>query len=346
MAAGVLMALEALTTPTVYVLIPTHNGGELLLECLAYLQDQTYPASEVIVIDDGSTDGTAEAVRAAFPTTTILTGDGSLWWTGAMALGVDHVLGLAKPSDFVLSLNHDVSFEPGYLATLVESSDQCGRAVVGSFCRRADNGVIIDQGCRMDWKTSRRRTSVDLLRDELRRRGLPIDQPERTAEDVLDEIDVLEGFDWLYGRGTLIPVEVFGQAGNFDGRRFPHYGGDTEFFHRAGQAGAKLVVSLRARIANVETEETTGVHHRRRPFLTIREAWAVLTSQRSAYQLSKSLRFVERCCPKPYRVRNKLVAIRACLARSFGRTWPVRLASWPIRQIVRAARRIACRSRE
>lgn len=56
-----------MSSPSVSVVIPAHNSRDLLLTCLTCLRDQTYPAGdfEVIVSDDCSTDGTAEAVDKA-----------------------------------------------------------------------------------------------------------------------------------------------------------------------------------------------------------------------------------------------------------------------------------------
>ncbi len=53
--------------PLVSVVIPTYNRKQLLLEALASVAAQTFDDMEVIVSDDGSTDGTFEAVRTEFP---------------------------------------------------------------------------------------------------------------------------------------------------------------------------------------------------------------------------------------------------------------------------------------
>src|SRR3712207_2008592 len=50
--------------PTVCALVLTRNRRELLLECLAALDRQTTPVARVVVVDNASTDGTEEAVRA------------------------------------------------------------------------------------------------------------------------------------------------------------------------------------------------------------------------------------------------------------------------------------------
>jgi len=305
---------------TVYILLPVHNGRKLTLACLAVLRRQTYRPIETVVIDDGSTDGTAEAIGREFPGATVLAGDGELWWTGAMAMGVEHIQQRTEGGDFVLCMNNDMTFGDNYVATLAAASIANGRAIVASFCRKQGDGVIVDQGCRMDWATGERQMSMDLLADELTRRGLPADDPACVTDDMLDEIGELRGLDWVYGRGSLVPIEVFSRAGNFDAKRFPHYGGDTEFFYRAGRAGFELLISLKARIVNIESEQTTGIHYHRGAHLTWRQAWGVLFSRRSSYQLAKSFRFISRCCPWRRRLPNKLRVLRTALGVSFGRT--------------------------
>src|SRR5919201_1378619 len=52
--------------PTVSVVIPTYRGWPVLKTCLESLEHQRYDSLEVIVVDDGSCDGTAERVRKAF----------------------------------------------------------------------------------------------------------------------------------------------------------------------------------------------------------------------------------------------------------------------------------------
>jgi glycosyltransferase involved in cell wall biosynthesis len=52
--------------PDISVIIPVYNRAELIVETLRSLLKQTVPAKEIIVVDDGSTDGTAEAVEREF----------------------------------------------------------------------------------------------------------------------------------------------------------------------------------------------------------------------------------------------------------------------------------------
>jgi GT2 family glycosyltransferase len=69
------------------VLITCHNRKPKTLACLAALFNQELSPEvtiDVYLVDDGSTDGTAEAVHQAYPQVKILQGDGSLFWNRGM----------------------------------------------------------------------------------------------------------------------------------------------------------------------------------------------------------------------------------------------------------------------
>lgn len=61
-----------MSRPAISVIIPAHNRAHTLIQALESVRAQTLPADEVIVVDDGSTDGTADAVRAFSGTVTCI----------------------------------------------------------------------------------------------------------------------------------------------------------------------------------------------------------------------------------------------------------------------------------
>lgn len=68
-----------------FLVIPVRNRREITLRCLRHLRDhRDLDWLNVIVVDDGSTDGTSEAVRKEFREVQLVQGNGDLWWTGAI----------------------------------------------------------------------------------------------------------------------------------------------------------------------------------------------------------------------------------------------------------------------
>ncbi len=105
-------------TPRVAVIIPTYNGLGLLAACLDALRQQTYRDFSVLVVDDGSTDGTAAALATTYPEVRLLRHErnGGLAW--ACNAGI-----AATTSELVCLLNNDTEAEPDWLAALVAALD-------------------------------------------------------------------------------------------------------------------------------------------------------------------------------------------------------------------------------
>ena len=76
------------TAETVAVIMACHNRRDTSVRCLRALaaQQEAGVSISLFVTDDGSTDGTVQAIQALWPGATILAGDGSLYWAAAMAL--------------------------------------------------------------------------------------------------------------------------------------------------------------------------------------------------------------------------------------------------------------------
>jgi GT2 family glycosyltransferase len=103
------------------VVIPSWNGARFLGECLQSLASQTQPA-DVIVVDNGSTDDSAELVRTRFPEVTVLALKDNRGFAGAVNVGIAHALRAGV--DYVALLNNDAVAEPDWLASLIACAEQ------------------------------------------------------------------------------------------------------------------------------------------------------------------------------------------------------------------------------
>src|SRR5215203_4845952 len=104
----------------VAALITCHNRREKTLLCLSALFDQDMLSKttlEVYLVDDGSTDGTAEAVQAAYPEVKVWRGDGSLFWNGGMRLAFAEAMKVGY--DYYLWLNDDTLLDDHAISSLL-----------------------------------------------------------------------------------------------------------------------------------------------------------------------------------------------------------------------------------
>ncbi len=103
--------------PGEVIVIPVHNRRETTLRCLRLLREhEVLGWAAVVVVDDGSTDGTAAAVRAEFAAVEIISGTGDWWWGGAIRRGTERAL--AQGAERIYWLNDDCRPPDGALAAL------------------------------------------------------------------------------------------------------------------------------------------------------------------------------------------------------------------------------------
>lgn len=98
----------------VSVIIVNWNGLRLLRECLDALGEQIFPDFEIIVVDNGSTDGSVEWLTEHHPSVRVICNAENLGFAVANNQAI-----LASQADFIVTLNNDTRVEPGWLAALV-----------------------------------------------------------------------------------------------------------------------------------------------------------------------------------------------------------------------------------
>lgn len=244
----------------IYIVIPVHNRREMTRRCLLCLMEQTYRHYKIIVVDDGSTDGTSEMLQADFPDASVVKGDGNLWWTEGTNQGVRLAQQLAREQvpamraadgDFVLTLNDDTEVRPDYLQTLIDTEQQYRPCLVGS------PSVAVNKPDYLEFAGYR----MNLILAGGRQMAEDFDHSYETLRQRATIVET----DSLPGRGTLIPMDVFDKIGLFDSVRYAHYMADVDLSVRAAKAGYKLIISVKSLV--YEYVEATGI------FVTQRPGW-------------------------------------------------------------------------
>jgi GT2 family glycosyltransferase/glycosyltransferase involved in cell wall biosynthesis len=212
------------------VVIPSRNGRALLDRCLPRI----YDAGEIIVVDNGSDDGTADALRADFPSVIVEHSAEALSFARAVNSGIRR----ARFSH-VCVLNNDMLAEPGFLGSLRDAFEK----VPGLFAATAQ--IFFPEGRR------REETGKTIIPSM---RGIT-DFPIRCAEP-------LDGEDLsyvLYGSGgcTMFDAAKLAELGAFDQVYDPAYVEDLDLGVRAWQRGWPSVYCAAARVLHLHRATTS-----------------------------------------------------------------------------------------
>jgi GT2 family glycosyltransferase len=103
------------TKPMVSALIVSHNGKEVLLQCLRAFYATADVPVEAVIVDNASTDGSAAAVAAEFPKATVLVEQKNRGYGRAANMGLERCKGR-----FVLLLNPDITMDPQFVGRLAD----------------------------------------------------------------------------------------------------------------------------------------------------------------------------------------------------------------------------------
>ncbi|MBN2486438.1 MAG: glycosyltransferase family 2 protein [Bacteroidales bacterium] len=214
------------------IIIPTYNRKNSLGQLLKQLINETILPIElqIIVVVDGSTDGTIEMLDTFYPQVHKILGNGTWWYTKSMNKGFSYAIKNFN-NQLVLCLNDDVSLGQNYLKNLLEGYSGLGKmAILGSLSlKNNDNGLVAFAGVK----------SFNRLTDKTTH-----------YYPVLGKIDLnkckpIKESELLPGRGLLVPVEAIEKLGGFDPFFF-QYQSDYDFCLRAGKIGYKCFISYNA----------------------------------------------------------------------------------------------------
>lgn len=219
-------------TPRVSVVIPTWNRRDLVLTCLRSLRDQSFRDSEIIVVDDGSTDETAAAVTGEFPEVRLV----RLARNSGFCVAVNRGIAEAR-CGLILLLNNDMTLDPEFVGRLVAAADASEAALFAPLVLWRDEPETIY-------------SAGDLQRVN----GRPESIGFRCR---------LEGFEFpdrIFGvsaGAALYRREVFERIGTLD-ERFVAYFEDADLSFRARLAGFEAMFVREAVAYHAGSASLTG----------------------------------------------------------------------------------------
>jgi len=236
----------------VLVIIVSHNGMNWLERCLSSVATR-----DVYVLDNDSTDGSADYIQAHFPQVHLVRSADNLGFTGGNNLGFDYAL--AHNYEYVYLLNQDAWLEEGALETLVAAAeDHPDFAVLSPLQLQADGiqfdpqfGKLFRSGAKMPPNAPalslNRRDKAPagarpgrVFADRRIRKGEKAAGVYEGAAPPVFSVSRIMAAHWL------VPVEALRKIGPF-GELFPYYGQDDDWCHRAHYHGWKVGVVPEAR---------------------------------------------------------------------------------------------------
>jgi GT2 family glycosyltransferase len=201
----------------------------------------------VIVIDDGSIDGTKAAIQALYPTVKVLVGDGNLWWTGAIALGMNYAV--HQGAEYLIWLNDDCLPQPNAIEQLVAACQSQPNLIAGGQSLDPDTGQPSYGG---------------------------VICPNYQLIHVHASNDRDLECDGLAGNFVCIPKSVVTQIGYPNPQRCPHYYEDVVYTHQAKRQGYQLrIVHTAIAICKDDHPPISWMTMQKSPIAIWQERWQI-----------------------------------------------------------------------
>jgi len=211
------------------IVIPVWNGRSYLPDCLDAVLGQDCGDIEVIVVDNGSVDGSADLVAEKYPQVRLIRNLSNLGFAGGCNVGLR-----AAEGDLLVLLNQDTQVQPGWLQTLVDALQSPGVDVAGCKILYPDGTTIQHAGGWIQWP-------------------LGLSHHYGSGEEDVGQWDDPREVDYVTGASLAFRRDVLEKVGYLDEEFWPGYFEDADFCFRARDAGFGVLYVPEAVVWHAET---------------------------------------------------------------------------------------------
>jgi GT2 family glycosyltransferase len=211
------------------VIVPVWNGIEFLERCLLALRTQDYSRREVVVVDNASSDGSADFVAEHFPEARLVRNDYNLGFAGGCNAGLR-----VADGEVLLLLNQDTEVSPDWLRHVVEALEAPEVGVVGCKIFYPDGERLQHAGAWFDWP-------------------LALAHHYGHGEDDSGAYDEPRMVEYVTGAAMGFRREVMERVGLLDEGFWPGYFEDADFCFRAREAGFEIWYRPEATLRHTES---------------------------------------------------------------------------------------------
>lgn len=240
--------------PKVSIIILNWNGKKDTIECLESLKNITYPNYEILLVDNGSTDGSVEYFKETYPKIKLIENEENLGFAEGNNIAIQYILN-SIDSEYILLLNNDTTVRQNFLEELVNTVEKdknigiCGpKMLFWDFKGRKD--VIWYAGGK-----------ADLSRGKFYHHNIG-------EVDSFNEKEPKE-VDFISGCCMLIKRDVFEKIGLLDPIYFA-YCEDIDFCLRAKKSNFKIIYVPTSIIWHKVSASTKGQFNSKKAYLKYR----------------------------------------------------------------------------
>jgi GT2 family glycosyltransferase len=224
-----------MSDPRASVIVLNWDGLEYLGPCLDAVLAQDYDNFEVIVVDNGSTDGSVDFVTESYPQAVLLCNKRNLGFSAANNRGLRTATG-----DLLVLLNNDTEVHPNWLRALASTAADPGVGIVGAKALYPDGRLQHAGGF-------------------VGKRGAASHYGYKKPDD--GQFDRTREVDYVTGASLAITRKALETIGELDEGFTPIYYEDLDWCFRARAAGLRVVYQPRAKLIHHESATTASFNY-------------------------------------------------------------------------------------